>query len=270
MRIGLSSYTYTWAIGVPGYPPRRVLTLFELLERAGLLGVAVLQVADNLPLHELPEAEVEAFGNRARELGIAIEVGTRGIDPENLTRYVRLARELGSSLVRVVIAREGRDVTPDEAVAVLRSQRAKFDRAGLVLAIENHDKFSTDALVDIVQRLGTEWSGICLDTVNSLGALEGPAVVVEKLSPLAVNLHVKDFVVRRAKHMMGFEVEGRPIGDGQLNVPWLIESLGGRERAMSAIVELWTPPGPSLEATIDKEREWAVMSVRNLRKFLSA
>ena len=142
-----------------------------------------------------------------------------------------------------------------------------FEEAGVVLAIENHDKFSTDELVYMVEELGPGWVGICLDTVNSFGALEGPEVVVEKLSPFTVNLHCKDFVVRRADHMMGFTIEGRPVGQGQLDVPWLVEQLGGVYRDISAIIELWTPPGATLDATIAMEREWAEMSVEYLRSY---
>ena len=43
MRAGLSSYTYTWAVGVPGYSPHRPLTLVQLLERAASLSVSVVQ-----------------------------------------------------------------------------------------------------------------------------------------------------------------------------------------------------------------------------------
>ena len=268
MRIGVSSYTYTWAIGVPGHAPRRALTLLELLERAYSLGVEVLQVADNLPLHEQSEVQLEAFNSRVRELRLAVEVGTRGIAPAHLKRYLLLAKRLDSPLLRVVIAQKGHDLTPDEAIAVLKPQRSAFERAGVMLAIENHEKFSTDELIYIVEQLGTDWVGICLDTVNSFGALEGPAIVVEKLSPFTVNLHVKDFAVRRAEHMMGFEVEGRPVGQGQLDVPWLLERLGRHGRTMSAIIELWTPPEPTLESTIEKEREWAEVSVRYLKGLL--
>jgi len=269
VRIGVSSYTYTWAIGVPGHAPRRALTVLELLERAYSLGVEVLQVADNLPLHELSKAQLDAFSSRVGELGLAVEVGTTGIAPAHLESYLLLAKRVNSALLRVVIAQKGRDLAANEAIAILKPQRSAFERAGVMLAIENHEKFSSDELVHVVEELGTDWAGICLDTVNSFGALEGPAIVVEKLGPFTVNLHVKDFAVRRAEHMMGFEIEGRPVGQGQLDVPWLLERLGGRERTMSAIIELWTPPEPTLESTIHKERQWAEVSVRYLKSLLS-
>jgi 3-oxoisoapionate decarboxylase len=268
VRIGLSSYTYTWAIGVPGHWPNEPLSLIQLVERARSLGVSALQVADNLPLHEVGQSDLDEFESRARELQIPVEVGTRGIDAGRLQAYVSLAERFGSPILRVVIGGTTHDPTPDEAIAILRPQRPLFEEAGVMLAIENHDKFSTDELVHMVEELGTTWVGICLDTVNSFGALEGPEVVVEKLSPFTVNLHCKDFVVSRAEHMMGFTVEGRPVGQGQLDVPWLIEQLGGTERDISAIIELWTPPGASLESTIVTEREWAEMSVRYLRELI--
>jgi sugar phosphate isomerase/epimerase len=242
--------------------------VLDLVERAHCLGVPVLQVADNLPLDRLPEDDLDALVGRTRALGVSVEVGTRGIDAGHIARYLSLAQRLGSPLLRVIIAQQGRELTPDEAIAILKPQQGAFERAGVTLAIENHDKFSTDELVHVVQELGTGWAGICLDTVNSFGALEGPGVVVDKLGPFAVNLHVKDFAVRRADHMMGFEIEGRPAGQGRLNIPWLVDKLGGRDREISAIIELWTPPGPTLEATIATEAEWAEQSVRYLRDLL--
>ncbi len=268
MRVGLSSYTYTWSIGVRGYPPKEPLTLLQLIEQAASLGVSVLQVADNLPLHEVAKRELDTFEYRARELQIEVEVGTRGIDAARLQKYVSLAERLGSPILRVVIAGATHDLTPDEAISILRPQRHMFEEAGVVLAIENHDKFSADQLVYIVEELGTSWVGICLDTVNSFGALEGPEVVVKKLGPFTVNLHCKDFVIRRAEHMMGFTIEGRPVGQGQLDVPWLVEQLGGADRDISAIIELWTPPDASLESTIVTERAWAEISVEYLRELL--
>ena len=77
-------------------------------------------------------------------------------------------------------------------------------------------------LADIVTSIDSPNVGICLDTVNSFGSLEGPAVVVEALGPYVVNLHVKDFSIRRHDHNMGFTLTGTPAGQGQLDLPWLL------------------------------------------------
>lgn len=270
MRLGLSSYAYTWSIGVPGHPPAHPMTGGQLLETAARLQVPVVQIADNIPLHRLPAAEIDALAELAVRLSLQVEVGTRGIGPDHLQRYLALARRFGSPILRVVIDSPEEQYSPEAATDLLRSSARAFRDAGVVLAIENHDRLPAAVLARMVCDLGTDWVGVCLDTVNSLGALEGPGVVVETLGPLIVNLHLKDFAIFRPPHMMGFTVEGRPAGRGQLDVPWLLETLAAHGRDFSAIVELWTPPEPALEQTIRKEHRWAEESLQYLAPFFGS
>jgi sugar phosphate isomerase/epimerase len=135
----------------------------------------------------------------------------------------------------------------------------------VVLAIENHDRFKARELADILRRIDSDQVGVCLDTVNSFGALEGPEVVVETLGPWTVNLHIKDFDIFRASHLMGFTIEGRPAGQGQLDVPWLLDELKAMGRDHNAILELWTPPEATSQETVAKEATWARESIDYLR-----
>jgi aryl-alcohol dehydrogenase-like predicted oxidoreductase len=61
MKLGLSSYTYTWAIGVPGSLPDRPVTAFGLIDRAFSAGLNLIQIADNLPLEELADDDLTAI-----------------------------------------------------------------------------------------------------------------------------------------------------------------------------------------------------------------
>ena len=274
MHLGISSFTYTWAVGAPGHPPERPISQWHpldaigLLDRAAELGVHLVQIADNLPLDQLSPSELDAFAKHAAELDINIEVGTRGIGHENLRTYLGLAERLGSPILRVVIDTADHHPDAKEVVAIIKGVIPDFKRAGVCLAIENHDRFKATTLADIIKRIGSQYVGICLDTVNSFGALEGPDVVLEALGHLVVNLHVKDFTIFRASHMMGFTVEGRPAGQGRLNVPWLLKELSSLGLNPNAILELWTPPEETLSATIEKEDAWAVTSVEYLRTLI--
>jgi sugar phosphate isomerase/epimerase len=268
MQLGISSFAYTWAIGVPNHPPARPMTVHDLLARAVELGVSLVQYGDNAPLDRLPEAELLSLAGRARELCVRIEVGTRGIGDDNLRRYLALAQQLGSPILRVVVDTAQHHPDADEIVARLRAILPEFAAAGVVLAIENHDRFRATALARILERIGSLHAGVCLDTVNSFGALEGPAVVLDALGPWVVNLHVKEFVVRRASHNMGFTVEGAPAGQGMLDMPWLLGRLRDLGRDPNAILEQWTPPEPELAATIAKEDAWAVESIAYLRQLI--
>jgi sugar phosphate isomerase/epimerase len=269
MRLGISSWTYTWAIGVPGEPPQQPMKAVDLLNKAAALDVHVVQVADNLPLHELSSKELERFEKHALELDIQVEVGTRGIAHQHLRTYLQLAQRLHSPILRVVVDTADHHPEEDEVVSILKEIVPEFERAGVRLAIENHDRFKARILADIVERIGSPSVGICLDTVNSFGALEGPDVVLAALGPLVVNLHVKDFDIFRANHSMGFIVEGRPAGQGRLNVPWLLQELRGYGLDPNAILELWTPPEQRLAETIAKEDAWAHASVKYLRSLIA-
>ena len=107
--------------------------------------------------------------------------------------------------------------------------------------------------------------GICLDSVNSMGAGEGVREVVATLAPHTLNLHLKDFAVERVSHKMGFVVTGRPAGQGMLNVPWLLGEIRKHGRCQSAILELWTPPADTIEETVAREAAWADESLRFLQ-----
>lgn len=268
MRLGLGSYAYAWAIGVEGLPPRDPLTPLGLLEEAARLGVALVEMDDNLPLHRLQPEALDALERRASALGIAIRVGTRGSDPALLRRYLELATRLGSPIVRTVVDTPSYQPSLDELCDSWETLLPAFAERGVVLAVENHDRFAARDLVHLMQRLDSPAAGICLDTANSLGALEGPDVVLPALAPWTVHLHLKDFTIARANHNMGFVVQGCPTGQGRLDVPWLLELLRAHGRDPDAIIELWPPPEPTLEETIAKERRWAEQSVAYMRQLL--
>ena len=49
MRLGISSYTYGWAVGTDTHRPPGALTAHDLIDRAAAFGVRVVQLCDNLP-----------------------------------------------------------------------------------------------------------------------------------------------------------------------------------------------------------------------------
>lgn len=148
---------------------------------------------------------------------------------------------------------------------MLRHVVPEFTKAGITIAIENHDRFKSAALVHIVQTIASSCVGICLDTVNSFGALEGPDVVIDTLGPYVVNLHLKDFEIKRLDHNMGFSLTGTPAGAGMLDIPNLIARLKEFNRTFNAILELWPWWTGDTGSTIEMEDRWAQESVRYLK-----
>jgi 3-oxoisoapionate decarboxylase len=268
MRLGIGTYTCTWAIGVPGHLPARSLTPIDLLDEARRLEVGVVQFCDNLPLTNLPPAELDRFHALVRSLGLTIELGTRGLEADNLRRHLRLAQRFGCPFLRLVVDSKGDQPSAEEVVARLKPSMHEFTAARVLLALENHDRFPSAALAWVIEQLGREHAGICLDTVNSFGALEGPELVVETLGRYTLCLHVKDFTIRRPSHNMGFVVEGCAAGQGRLDVPWLLEKLANAPHPFNAILETWVTPGNSLDDTLTRERLWTEQGVAYLRQLI--
>jgi sugar phosphate isomerase/epimerase len=270
MRLGISSYTYVWAVGVPGFPqPARPLTVDGLLDKAADLGVKVVQIADNLPLHQLSSGKLDCLAARAEEQGIDLEVGTAGLSPDHLSQYLSIAVRLHSPFVRVVIDSEESQPSPYAAAQMLAEVLPDFRRADVCLAIENHDRFPASVLADLLKRAG-DGVGICLDTGNSLACGEDVHTVLRVLAPWVVNVHLKDFFVQRLPHKKGFVVEGRKAGCGVLNIAAVIDELRAAGRDPNLILELWPPPEPTIEESIAKEEAWARESIVYLRNILKS
>ncbi len=265
MRLGISTFAYTWSIGVPGLESSSPMSGLDFLASANSFGVHLVQIADNLPLHVLSTEQLQALRGYAGSHAIEIEVGTRGLTDDNIAQYLEIADFFDSPILRIITDATGFYPDPDEITVSLRKWAVEAKRRDIILAVENHDRFSSRTLADIMERVDSSHVGICLDTVNSFGALEGPETVVANLAPYTVNVHLKDFRIFRPFHNMGFTVEGTPAGEGMLDICLLLGNPHIKRRNPHAILELWTPPSPKgVDATVETEREWVSRSLKNL------
>ena len=272
-KLGIASWTLPWAIGVHGYPsPQRPLGCIGLLEKAVEAKVSVVQIADNLPLHELPDQELDQLREAATARGLVLEAGTRSLDPEHLARYIAITHRIGARILRTVLS--GSLFGPKQlaaAEAAILKVLPALERQGVILALENNEAFSALEFAGVITRIASPHLGICLDTANSLGRPETLQTVVEHLAEHAVVLHAKDYDIRRIDTRMGFSVVGTAAGDGRVDFNWVFAELRRRGRSgISVIVEHWPPFAGTIEESIRIEEEWLSRSVRFLRSKVSA
>lgn len=267
MRLGIGTYSYMWAIGFEGARPERPLSALGLLEKARQLGVRLVQVGPNLPLGALTSGELDAFVATAQEWGIELELGTRGLETEHLGEQVRLARRIGATLVRTVPEVGGATPAPADIPAYLRAVRPMLEGEGVRVGLENGNVPAED-LRGALDAVASANVGVILDTTNSLAVSEGWRYVTRVLAPYTNCLHVKDFAVERVWSMMGFTVQGRPAGQGQVDVAWLLETLRAAGARFNAVIELWPPEQPTLAGSIALEQAWNEQSVAYMRRFL--
>lgn len=261
MRLGLSSYIYRYATSPerPDGPPMSALTL---LKRVYALGLQVVQYADNLPLHLLDENTLTTLRDLARELGIDIEVGTRGLDHDLLERYIALAGFFSSRALRLVLD----EPHPGRVREALAWLQPRLHDAALPLAIENHGSLPATHLAAIVDTLEDPLVGFCVDTANNLFLLERPLETVTALAPRAFQLHLKDYVVQKAS--VGYRITGCILGEGRLEIPQVLAILQPAKRGLDVFLESWMDPAPTWGETLLQEEQWIAQCVERAKHFL--
>jgi sugar phosphate isomerase/epimerase len=96
-------------------------------------------------------------------------------------------------------------------------------RHRIKVAVENHKDFRAREFADLIQRPGSEFLGVCLDTGNNIALLEDPWFVVDTLAPLTFTVHLKDMAVESAEG--GFLLAEVPLGRGLIDLNRLVRRI---------------------------------------------
>jgi len=266
MILGLSSFTFGWSIGVEGSMPAVPMNEVDLVNKVVAAELQCVQIGDNLPLHTLSPERLDHLKYLIIKHNIRLELGARKLTREHLQHYIKLAAFFESPLLRFVV--DGYQYEPDDStiIHVINESLPLLKTNNLILGIENHDRFKATELASIMDAIDDEQVGVCLDCVNSIGSGEGLDWVSKVLVPYTVNLHIKDFVIKRFPHNMGFTVTGTPTGRGMTKVPQLLNELAEYKRCTSAVLEQWVTPEEKIETTVRKELEWADESLNYLKQ----
>ncbi len=273
MKLGIGTYCYMWAIGFQfgdkAARPAQPLTALGLLQRAVELGVHLVQYGPNLSLGGLGPAELDGLLAAAAEQKIELEIGTRGLETDHLQQQVALARRTGSKLIRTIPEIDGKPISAQEIPPYLRRIAPLLEKEEVKLGLEN-GKIPAQELAWALDQVAGPQIGVVLDMANSFAVPEGWRYVTEILAPYTICLHHKEFIVQRAWCMMGFTVEGRPAGQGQVDTAWLLDTLDQAGARYNVILEVWPPEQPTLAESIALEDAWVRASIPYLRQFVPA
>jgi sugar phosphate isomerase/epimerase len=224
------------------------VTLEDVLEQAASLEAEFVQVN----LHHVRDRDLEglrALAARADESGLRMLAsgdflgeGRNGDAPavgiDRVHGWLERAVALGSPVLRVVSGfyraeLAGRpdliEVERRYVVDVLRRALPAADASRVALLLENHSDFTADEYRSLVAEAGGS-TGVFLDLINPVAALDDPVPVVRALAPLARAGHVKDYVFESIPtddgyHRRGFAVRYRYPGEGVADLPALMASL---------------------------------------------
>ncbi|WP_151719638.1 sugar phosphate isomerase/epimerase family protein [Gemmobacter serpentinus] len=212
MQIGIDSYSFHRFFGetYPGIEadPGKRLTVWDFLDHVVSLGVgavslesAFLDAGDTALIDDL-RRKLDAQGlERVWAWGHprGFRSGQEPAAMEDARRSLRAAQSLGAGVMRICAGGRGTRMASwpqmrEALLPLLSDLTREAQRAGVVLAVENHIDLFADELLDLVESIGSPYFGICLDTANNLRMYENPREVLRKLAPHTKATHIKDII----------------------------------------------------------------------------
>ena len=261
--IGLSTYAFFWQHSERAPHP---LDLPAMLRRTRELDAQVFQICDYAPLLRCSDAELCALRQLAAELGIVLELGTRGVLPEHLENFLRLADTLAVKVVRSMVNTAEHRPSLAEAQRLLAQVLPAYEASGVRIALETYEQLSTRDLVSLVEAIGSTSLGICLDPANCVAALEYPRDVIDRCAPYVLDVHVKDFAFTRRGGWVGFTLEGVELGIGLLDYDYLMKKVDPEARGINRVLEHWLTWRNDFAETQRIENLWNVNNLAYLRR----
>ena len=238
---------------------------FQFLEYSAGLGLDNVHFSERRNFASLEPEYLRQLRARADALGVAIEVGMGsferyaesfraelGSGEEQLSQFVDAAVICGSPVVRCFLGAqtERRGARPfkehlEEAVRTLKAVAPKARAAGVKIAVENHGGVDLLAreLRWLIEEVGPESVGACLDTGNPAYGGEDPVLTTEILARYAVSSHVRDSAVWESDE--GAFAQWTVMGQGCVDIRRILAILAEQAPDCPVDLEIITGGNPA-------------------------
>ena len=254
MKAGLGSFAFRYAIGDPSLSPGERMDLKGFLECCNLLKIKIIQICDNIPLHQLSDEKLQDGKNLAEKYGIGIETGTAGCDLNHLTRHIEISRQFNSGILRTVLKRDKNRLSDDDTIDQICRLIPLLESNGIALAIENHFDHSPFELGVLIKKIDHPLVKICIDPLNSLTKLCGINETFNELKDYIITAHVKDVKIERKG--TSFMISGCPLGEGLMGVEDYLKRIHVLNPDCNIFLEQWMDPLETSQKSIEKEMAW--------------
>jgi 3-oxoisoapionate decarboxylase len=245
--VGLNPYGLTYTLGLQGKgTPRanpRGTGLEGFIAIATELNARVLEIFDPW-LAALSDAGLKDLRKRFADLGMTpvISAGLNMMGP--VESALRSARLLDAKVIRFGLSpvlegsRNAWGEKWKELQKTIHAGLSDFaplaEAEGRIIAIENHQDFGSQELVDFCEKYGLAM-GITLDTGNTFPVGEAPMDFVRRVAPLVRHVHLKDYRVQFTGE--GYRLIRCAIGDGAVPVADMLTEIGKHHDHINAVLE---------------------------------
>ena len=192
---------------------------FERLDRAYLADMKSL-------LDEKGLERVLAWGHPD-----GLEAGSNQKAWREMNTLIPKARALGANVMRIVASslkfRNEPHAPQIKAVAKMLKESVKIARdCGVTLAIENHIDYTSSEILEILERVNSDFLRVNFDTGNALRMMEDPVAAAKRLGRYTVATHIKDLeACRHVSPEEWYFFSSVPVGSGLIDMPGVISAL---------------------------------------------
>lgn len=243
MILAIDAYSYHRFFGhhYPGLEtdPQTRVTNLGVIDRAHKLGAAGISL-ESCFFDDLADGHLAAVKARLDEIGMhrmwawghprGLESGRSAAAFDDMIRHIEIARRLGATVMRICAG--GRGTRPESwaehralLVPMLTKACDAAQEAGITLAVENHLDLYAEELRELIDKVGSDRLGICLDTANTVRMFENPADVAALLAPWVRATHVKDVAALRGDPRSFAFWPSVPLGEGSVDLPAVLDIL---------------------------------------------
>ena len=233
------------------------------------------------------EAAVRQVRDHADRLGIKLQLahGTvcpsaRSFNPqlgtleEQVSRALKASQIFGASCMRCILGGDAErpqiEMHIDNMIKAVRGMRSRIVDSGVKLAVENHGgDLQAREMKMMVEAVGRDVMGVCLDSGNPVWMLEDPHMTLEMLIPYAETSHVRDSAVWKVPE--GIAVRWVNMGDGNVDIDGWVRKFIQAKPGMPIIFENLVSGNPRIHRIYDQKfwDNWRHMPASELARFLA-
>ena len=184
-------------------------------------------------------------------------------DIDQFRDLLKAAENAGAKVVRTVLFSGRRYEEHDSMETYREAKRRAWEmvtraephlrKRRMKIAIENHKNLRTPDLLDMMDRIQSEYVGITFDFGNNYVLMEDPVEMAQALGKYAYASHIKDHILQAYED--GLLLYDAVLGDGVIDLPKVIRLL--RQGNPDIKFTLETMTRDALKVPYLTERYWA-------------
>lgn len=270
MGVGTASYYYRSSSERRAGVEKPITETLTFIEYCRSLGAGGVQAG----LSETTRSYATKVRKACEEAGMYFEASARlprsESEIDGFRDLLRAAEEAGASVIRTVLF-SGRRYEEHESMETYRSAKQRawkmvtlaephLRKRGMRIAIENHKNLRTPDLLEMMDRIQSEYVGITFDFGNNYVLMEDPVEMAQALAKYCYSSHIKDHVLREYED--GFELYDQVLGEGVIDLPKVIRLL--RQGNPDIKFTLETMTRDALKVPYLAERYWATFEAGDM------